>query len=235
VQVIRREEIQRSGATTAEELLARISANFGGHTEDLGLGDADTPGFSGASLRGLGAAETLILLNGRRLANYAFTSTTGPGVDLHAIPLAAIERVEVLKDGASALYGSDAIGGVINFVTRQDYAGTELGVSYRATEAGGGARARATLSAGHGDIAVDGFNVFGVVDCSGSIIRCGRPTARCLTPSGRSSASTPRSVLRGRRTSAFRAGWSIRRPRPAPRSPSKRTAPADSTTPRRSP
>ena len=164
VQVIRRDEIERSGAATVEELLGRISANFGGQTEALGLGNADTPGFSGASLRGLGAGETLVLLNGRRLANYAFTGTSGPGVDLHAIPLAAIDRVEVLKDGASALYGSDAIGGVINFVTRQDYAGAELGLGYRATEAGGGARARATLSAGHGDTAVDGFNLFGVLD-----------------------------------------------------------------------
>ena len=164
VQVIRRADIERSGASTVEELLTLVSANFGGFTEALGLGNGDTPGLSGASLRGLGTGETLVLLNGRRLANYAFTSVTGPGVDLHVIPLAAIERVEVLKDGASALYGSDAIGGVINFVTRQDYAGAELGVGYRATEAGGGNRGRATFAAGTGAVAIDGFNVFGVLD-----------------------------------------------------------------------
>jgi len=162
VQVIRRDEIERSGALGAEQLLERISANFGGHPEALGLGDADTPGFSGASLRGLGAAETLVLLNGRRLANYAFTSTTGPGVDLHVIPLAAIERVEVLKDGASALYGSDAIGGVINFVTRNDYAGGEAGLALSRPEAhGGGTRTRATLATGGGD---ERYNIFGVLD-----------------------------------------------------------------------
>jgi iron complex outermembrane recepter protein len=164
VQIIRREEIERSGVANAEQLLERVSSNFGSHRETLGLGDGDTPGFSGASLRGFGAAETLVLLNGRRLANYAFTGIGGPGVDLHAIPLAAIERVEVLKDGASALYGSDAIAGVINFVTRQDYAGAQATLNYTGTEAGGGERERATLAAGHGDLVRDGYNIFGAID-----------------------------------------------------------------------
>ena len=62
-----------------------------------------------------------MLLNGRRIENYAFRGRFQGAVDLHAIPLAAIDRVEVLKDGASALYGSDAIGGVVNFVTRRDF------------------------------------------------------------------------------------------------------------------
>jgi iron complex outermembrane receptor protein len=164
VKVIRREEIERSGAVNAEELLDRVTANFGGFREAMGLGDADTPGMSGASLRGFGAGETLVLLNGRRLANYAFTGTGGPGVDLHAIPLAAIERVEVLKDGASALYGSDAVAGVINFVTRSDYAGADATLGARASEAGGGGRRRATLALGRGDASLDGYNVFGVID-----------------------------------------------------------------------
>ena len=64
-----------------------------------------------------------MLLNGRRLANYAFEGST---VDLNSIPLAAIDRVEVLKDGASAIYGSDAIAGVINFILRRDFVGAEL-------------------------------------------------------------------------------------------------------------
>jgi iron complex outermembrane receptor protein len=164
VQIIRRDEIERSGATNAEELLERVSANVGGFREAMGLGNADTPGFSGASLRGFGAGETLVLLNGRRLGNYAFTGPGGAGVDLHAIPLAAIDRVEVLKDGASALYGSDAIAGVINFVTRQDYAGAEAALGMRVSEAGGGGRRRATLALGGGKAQADGFNVFGVVD-----------------------------------------------------------------------
>jgi iron complex outermembrane recepter protein len=164
VQIIRREDIERSGATTVEEVLARVSASFGGFPEALGLGNADTPGLSGAALRGLGTGETLVLLNGRRLANYAFTSTSGPGVDLHIIPLAAIDRIEILKDGASALYGSDAIAGVINFVTRQDFSGVALSGSYSKPEAGGAERARGAVSAGVGNIASDGFNVFAVLD-----------------------------------------------------------------------
>lgn len=164
VQIVHREEIDRSGVTNVEELLERITANFAGHGIALGLGDASTPGLSGASLRGFGAGETLVLLNGRRLANYAFSGTGGQGVDLNAIPLAAIERVEVLKDGASALYGSDAIAGVINFVTRRDYAGTELMGRATRSERGGGDKRRATLALGHGDLQTDGHNAFFVLD-----------------------------------------------------------------------
>ena len=114
-------------------------------------------------LRGLGSATTLVLLNGRRLANYAF-SATDIGVDLHTIPLGAIDRVEILKDGASALYGSDAIAGVINFVTRSDFQGVELSAHAGTSEAGGGSRTRAVLSGGIGEAAKDGYNVFAVVD-----------------------------------------------------------------------
>ncbi len=202
VQIITREEIARSGVGSVEELLDRVSANFGGQHEAMGLGNSDTPGFSGASLRGFGAGETLVLLNGRRLANYAFTSTGGPGVDLHVIPLAAIQRVEILKDGASALYGSDAIAGVINFVTRRDYAGAELGLGHTATEHGGGGRSGASLAAGLGDAARDGFNVFGVLDVRDA--QALRATQRPYTSTGyrpelglvsRSLASWPANIV----------------------------------------
>jgi iron complex outermembrane receptor protein len=151
VQIIRRDEIERSGAFSVEELLDRISANVGNTRDAVSIGDNRQPGFSGASLRGLGAGATLVLLNGRRLANYAFSGEIAPGVDLHAIPLAALERVEVLKDGASALYGSDAIGGVINFVTRSGYEGVEASVAGGWSEAGGAARRRGTLTFGIGN------------------------------------------------------------------------------------
>ena len=163
VQVIRREEIERSGVQSTEELLARLSANVGAWVDAFNVGQDAKPGFSGASLRGLGAATTLVLLNGRRLANYAF-SAQDIGVDLHALPLAAIERVEVLKDGASAIYGSDAIGGVINFVARKDFQGAMASVFAGGSEAGGGAQTRAVLSLGAGDASKDGYNVFAVVD-----------------------------------------------------------------------
>ncbi len=181
VQIVTRAEIVRSGVDNVEQLLDRVSANFGGQHEAMGLGNADTPGLSAASLRGFGNGETLVLLNGRRLANYAFTSTTGPAVDLHVIPLAAIERVEILKDGASALYGSDAIAGVINFVTRQDYTGAELALGTSPTERGGGGHSHASAAGGFGDAARDGFNLFGVLDVR---------TARTLRAAQRPFAST---------------------------------------------
>jgi iron complex outermembrane receptor protein len=140
LQVITRQEIASTGATTAMELLDRVAVNspVGNYTLANAFGDSARIGFSGASLRGLGYKYTLILLNGRRLANYAHDGTA---IDLNTIPLSAIERVEILKDGASAIYGTDAIGGVINFITRTDYRGGEATVYYGDTF-DGGARAR---------------------------------------------------------------------------------------------
>ena len=161
VQIIGREEIQRSGANTVEEVLGLVSANFGGRNEATSTATSLVSGRSSALLRGMG---TLVLLNGRRIANYAFTGNLGGGVDLHAIPLGAIERVEILKDGASALYGSDAIGGVINFVTRHDFEGAADFCRFTKIEAGGADSGRATLAAGTGQVENDGFNVLGVLD-----------------------------------------------------------------------
>ena len=163
VQIISRGEIERSGALSVEELLSRISANVGGVNEAMSLG-SDQPGYSGASLRGFGPRATLVLLNGRRVANYAFSGEGGIGVDLHAIPLAAVDRIEVLKDGASAVYGSDAIAGVINFILRRDFRGAEADVTRAHAQAGGGARERETLTFGGGDMAADGFNLFALFD-----------------------------------------------------------------------
>ena len=160
VTVITRAEIERSGATSAADLIERLSANNGGgYNSSLALGDSARPGFAGASLRGLGSNNTLVLLNGRRLAVYAFD---GGAVNLGAIPLAALERVEVLRDGASAIYGSDAIAGVINFITRRDFNGGIAEV-YGAMPGGkgDGKYYGATATIGFGDLAKDGFNVFG--------------------------------------------------------------------------
>lgn len=164
VQIIRRDEIERSGATHAEDVIARLSANFGSFNEAMGISDRARNGLSGASLRGLGEGATLVLLNGRRLSNFALSGRGSTGVDLHAIPLSAIDRIEVLKDGASALYGSDAMAGVINFITRRDYQGAEVSASYGDSEHGGGGRKRTTLTWGTGDQSTRGFNVFGVLD-----------------------------------------------------------------------
>lgn len=163
VQVITREEMLQGGVQTMQELLDRVSANqsFGGSNPALGVGGMLT-GFSAASLRGLGSKRTLVLLNGRRLAPYALSG--GQSVDLSGIPASAIERVEILKDGASAVYGTDAIGGVINFILRKDFRGVEFNANYFATEQGGGNNGRISLTAGTGDLARDKYNVFVTAD-----------------------------------------------------------------------
>ena len=165
VQVITRSDIDKAGVTTAAELLKNISAA----TANLGDGASITDntggqrGFNGANLRGLGVSSTLILLNGRRMANFASPGDAA-GVDLNNIPAGAIQRVEVLKDGASAIYGTDAIGGVINFITRRDYRGVDVGASAAVTQQGGAGKRTGTLSAGYGDLGSQRFNVFGTID-----------------------------------------------------------------------
>lgn len=162
VTVITREDIERSGAVSTEDLLRRVTASTAMMSDsNQGVGYA----VSNANLRGIGASSTLVLLNGRRLANHAFGSIGGFGgtptaVDLNSIPFSAIERVEVLRDGASAVYGTDAVGGVINFITRTDYRGGEMSVMYGDTEAGiGGRQSGVTLSYGVGDLAKDRWNL----------------------------------------------------------------------------
>jgi iron complex outermembrane receptor protein len=159
VQIITRDELINGGVQTAQELLERISANqsFGGFNEAKGLGNT-LVGFTAASLRGLGSQRTLVLLNGRRLAPYALSG--GQSVDLSGIPASALERVEILKDGASAVYGTDAIGGVINFILRTDFQGVEGNANYFASEQGGGNNGRVNATVGYGDLAKDKYNFF---------------------------------------------------------------------------
>lgn len=165
VQVISREDIVKAGVTTASEIVATISANANGLTDggSISSNALGQRGLNSANLRGLGTSSTLVLLNGRRLANYASPGDDA-GVDLNNIPAAAIERVEILLDGASAIYGADAIGGVINFITRSDYAGVELNAYAGGTQEGGASKKKASIAAGFGNLASDGFNVFGVLD-----------------------------------------------------------------------
>lgn len=166
VQVITREEIEKAGLTTASEIVSRISATASNLTDGGSLaygGFRDQMGFNGANLRGLGVSSTLVLLNGRRVANFASPGDNA-GVDLNTLPAAAVDRVEVLLDGASSLYGSDAIGGVINFITRRDYQGIELNAMGGATQEGGAGKRSASISAGFGDFSTDRYNVIAVLD-----------------------------------------------------------------------
>jgi len=161
VQVITREDIQKTGAANVEQLLQTISAvaSSQGLTA-ASVSGATTGGLSSVSLRGLSSLRTLILLNGRRVAPYGqgFTGDS-VSVDVNSIPLAAIERVEVLKDGASAIYGSDAIAGVINFILRKDFKGAEITAEYGDTTDGGAKLQRISAAYGYGDLGKDRFNL----------------------------------------------------------------------------
>jgi len=162
VQIITRADLEREGIQNAAGVVERLSSNssIGGLNLAGGQGGTNV-GYVAASLRGLGSSRTLVLLNGRRTANTAFSGTS---VDVNSIPLSAIDRVEVLTDGASAVYGTDAIAGVINFILRKDFTGAEAYVYYGDSEQGGGQAQRYNVSAGWGDLDKDKFNVFGTVD-----------------------------------------------------------------------
>ena len=162
VQILTRDQIEKTGVTTAAELLGKISGSTANLTDGASFSDVGTQrGFNGANLRGIGVSSTLVLLNGRRLANFASPGAQS-GVDLNSIPSAAIQRVEVLKDGASAIYGADAIGGVINFITRTDFEGAEASVYYGDSQRGGAGKTTVSLSGGIGNLSNDRYNLFGV-------------------------------------------------------------------------
>ena len=160
VTVLKVDDLKKEGVTTTEQVLARISASQSTQTtsQSVGLG---TGGATFADLRGLGPNKTLVLLNGRRIANNAIDSSAP---DLNMIPFAALDRVEVLRDGASALYGTDAIGGVINFITRRDFIGGSATVGLDRPIRKGGDATNANIAYGFGDLQTDRFNVFGVFD-----------------------------------------------------------------------
>ena len=129
VEVITREQIARTGQPTVADVLRNLPANSGGSFGES-FGNSFAPGAAGISLRGLGQKTTLVLLNGRRVAGYGFAQNLQDSfVDLNAIPSSAVERVEILKDGASAIYGSDAIAGVVNIILRRDFSGVEASLS----------------------------------------------------------------------------------------------------------
>lgn len=124
--------------------------------DELLSNSPNVTGTASAGCRGLTGDQTVVLLNGRRLANYGFD---GEFVNLNTIPLGAIERVEVLKDGAAAIYGADAIGGVINFITRRDYTGVDLSASYGVSSRGDSDETTLGLTTGFGDLNKDRYNV----------------------------------------------------------------------------
>ncbi|WP_313553215.1 TonB-dependent receptor, partial [Brevundimonas sp.] len=128
---VTRDQMDRQGRATVAQLLAALPQNFGGSANEGAINNGgDRSGTNsnyanGVNLRGLGSDATLVLINGRRLAG---TGSKGDFVDVSTIPTAAVERVDILLDGASALYGADAVGGVVNIVLRDSYDGAETRV-----------------------------------------------------------------------------------------------------------
>jgi iron complex outermembrane receptor protein len=155
VTAISKEDIAKTGVTSVPDLIARIPAmqGFTAPSQSVGGGGA---GIASASLRGIGDEYTLVLLNGKRLA----PAGSGAAVDVNAIPISAIETVEVLMDGASAIYGSDAIAGVINFILKKDIQETTITARADSPQETGGFNNSFSITTGFGDIGEDGFNVF---------------------------------------------------------------------------
>ncbi len=133
--VLSSEDLKQFGASTVGDALKQVSETGGGtgnfSTSNSGALQADSPaGSAAASLRGLGTTSTLTLVNGRRIAVSSFANGSENFVDINAIPLAAVDRIEVLTTGASAIYGADAVAGVVNVILRKDFDGLRLGFSY---------------------------------------------------------------------------------------------------------
>jgi iron complex outermembrane recepter protein len=160
VTVIKADELKAQGITSTEQILASISAAQVTTTTAQVVGN-NNGGGSFADIHGLGSNKTLVLLNGHRLVNNAFN---GGAPDLNMIPFAAVDRVEVLRDGASSLYGTDAIAGVINFITKRDFNGGNISTSVDVPQHPGGVSRDANLGFGFGDLDKNGINVFGFVD-----------------------------------------------------------------------
>jgi iron complex outermembrane receptor protein len=155
IQTISKDDIKKSGVTTVTDLIQNLPAmqGFTSATQSVNGGGG---GVTTASIHDLGSQYTLVLLNGHRMASY----TTSSEVNLNQIPLSAIDHVDVLTDGASALYGADAIAGVVNIITKKDTTDGALDLSMDHPFKSGGQSASASISKGFGDLAKDRFNVF---------------------------------------------------------------------------
>ncbi len=162
ITVITRDAIDKTGATSITELIQKLPAMTGGNFQQSSSSvNGNGNGTTTAAIHGLDQKYTLVLLNGRRVAPFGgFGSSGGDGsVNLESLPLDAIERVEVLTDGASALYGSDAIAGVVNFITKKNQ--TDAAISFSGTHPtqAGGSKWSAGISKGFGDLDKDNNNL----------------------------------------------------------------------------
>ena len=155
ITILKADALKDQGINNVEQILNTLTSN----TTSTNIAQS-TGTFSGggtyANLRGLGEGRTLVLLDGQRLANDAFS---GHAVDLSGIPFSAIDSVQVLREGASALYGSDAIAGVINFITKKNFQGFSFETNLDVPQHPGGGSHEFELTFGHGDLESDGYNL----------------------------------------------------------------------------
>lgn len=164
VQIIRREEINRLGVNSVRDIIDTLTSSTGS-LSDIGGSNSFASGASSASLRNLGKQSTLILLNSRRVAPYALADYNEVFTNLDSLPLDAIERVEVLRNGGSAVYGSDAVAGVINIITRNDFQGVQVRGNYEQSVANEQFKTKtASITAGWGDYNKDGYNILANVE-----------------------------------------------------------------------
>jgi iron complex outermembrane receptor protein len=159
VQVVSREDLAKSGKGTVAEYLQTLTADGAGSLP-TGFGNGFAAGSTAISLRGLGATSTLVLLNGRRMAPFARADDGQKSfTDLSTVPMEAVERIEILKDGASSTYGADAIAGVVNIILRKDFTGLVLKAEGGESKYRDGEMGKASMTWGKGDLDNDGFNV----------------------------------------------------------------------------
>ncbi|MDW5415779.1 TonB-dependent receptor [Iodobacter sp. CM08] len=160
VQVITAKEITASGKTSISDVIRSISANSGNSYNEQFTGSFSA-GTSGISLRGLGQKNTLVLVNGKRISSYATAQNLQETfVDLNSLPMAAVQRIEILKDGASSLYGSDAVAGVVNIILYSEFKGTELSAELgSSTEGTGQTEQNFSIKTGYGSLDEDNFSL----------------------------------------------------------------------------
>ncbi len=155
VTIIKGSDLAKLGYTSIADAMQALSM---GSTENALAAGGGTV----INLRGLGLARTLVLLDGQRLANEPTADTYA---NIEIIPISAIDRIEILRDGASSLYGSDAMAGVINFITKKSYDGGALTLQGVSPDAGGGANEqRFSIIGGKGNIEADGWSLYGTID-----------------------------------------------------------------------
>jgi len=160
VTVLTADNLAKAGLTTVNEAIRSISADSAGSI-GTGFQTGFSAGGSAVSLRGLGVSSTLVLIDGLRSTNFPINDDGHNAyVDLNSIPFSMIERVEVLKDGASSTYGADAIGGVVNLIMKKQFTGIAGAVEGGVSQRGDAGRERANLTVGYGDYETQGFNAY---------------------------------------------------------------------------